>query len=364
MIRLVWMLLLSGLVEAQQLTEADFFSRTRRLTFEGRRAGEGYFSPDGKKMVFQSERIPDNPFYQIYVLNLETGDTDRISPGYGKTTCAFFQHDTEHVLYSSTHHDPNSQQLQKEELEIRASGRERRYSWDYDPEMELYVQEKSDTPRRLTNVYGYDAEASYSPDGQWVVFTSTRDVYGRDLTREEELQLERDPAYFAEIYIMRADGQMQTRLTYAPGYDGGPFFSHGGRFIVWRRFTERGDVADIWRMTPTGSDQRMITDFKSMSWAPYTHPSGRYIIFSSNKLGFENFELFIVDFDGTKEPVRVTYTEGFDGLPVPAPSGEQISWTSTRGTNSSDGGQIYLADWNHDKAIQALADAPLRGEEQ
>ena len=67
-----------------------------------------------------------------------------------------------------------------------------------------------------------------------------------------------------------------------------------------------------------------------MSWAPYMHPSGEYIIFASNKLGFENFELFMVDAKGTKEPVRVTYSDGFDGLPVPSPDGKQLAWTSTR----------------------------------
>jgi Tol biopolymer transport system component len=95
-----------------------------------------------------------------------------------------------------------------------------------------------------------------------------------------------------------------------------------------------------------------------MSWAPYIHPSGEYILFASNKLGFENFEVFMVDIDGKKEPVRVTYTEGFDGLPVPSPDGTQLAWTSSRGGDR--GGQIFLAQWNHEAARKALADAPPR----
>src|SRR5205823_3475706 len=83
---------------------------------------------------------------------------------------------------------------------------------------------------------------------------------------------------------------------------------------------------------------------------------GRYFIFSSNKLGFDNFELFMVDTEGTKEPVRVTYTDGFDGLPVPSPDGKQLAWTSTRGGGSA--GQLFLAQWNHEKALEALASAP------
>ena len=116
-----------------------FLSRVRRLTIEGRRAGEGYWSPDGQRLVFQSEREPGNPFYQIYALDFASGDTKRISPGYGKTTCSFFRPGSDQMLFASTHHDPRSKALQKEELDFRASGKERRYAWDYDPEFELYA---------------------------------------------------------------------------------------------------------------------------------------------------------------------------------------------------------------------------------
>lgn len=340
--------------------EARFLSRVRQLTFEGRRAGEGYFSPDGGKLVFQSERIPENPFFQIYELDFDTGDTRRISTGVGKTTCAFFRPGTGDILFASTHADPASERLQREELEFRRSGQKRRYDWDYDPHMDLWVREgATGALRRLSDAEGYDAEAGYSPDGKWIVFASNRIAYEGDLDPEDLERRELDPAYFAEIYVMRADGKKVRRLTTSPGYDGGPFFTADGKRIVWRRFDVEGLHADVWTMDARGGDERRITDFDSMSWAPFPHPSGEYFIFTSNKHGFSNFELFLVDVDGTREPVRVTYTDGFDGLPVFSPDGEKLAWTSRR--RSGSGAQIVLAAWDHEAARRALAEAPERG---
>ena len=341
------------------LQERSFLKRIRRLTFEGRRAGEGYFSPDGTKLVFQSERELDNPFFQIYEIDLTSGESRRISPGHGKTTCAFYQPGSEAILFASTHHDPRSAEHQATALRQRVAGSESRYDWDYDPQMEIYLTDaRGRSPRRLTTALGYDAEASFSPDGRWIVFTSTRDAYGVELSPTQRERLELEPAYFGEIYVMRADGTQQRRLTEVPGYDGGPFFLPDGSGIVWRRFDESGLIADVWTMAADGSDQRQVTRFGSMSWAPYPHPSGEYVFFASNKHGFENFELFIVDLQGLKEPVRVTFTDGFDGLPVPAPDGGQLAWTSTRYRPTDRLGQIYLADWDHEAALTAIREAP------
>ena len=339
--------------------ESRFLSNIRQLTYDGKRAGEGYFSEDGNALIFQSERESDNPFYQIYLLDLLTGDTHRVSTGVGKTTCAFFRPGTDEVLYASTHHDAFAKAKQEEELKFRASGQERRYSWDYDAAMDIFSANRDGSDlKQLTDAPGYDAEASYSPDGKRIVFCSLRDAYPKSQLSAKALkQLEVDPAYFGEIYIMNADGSDQVRLTDSPGYDGGPFFTPDGQHIVWRHFTPDGSQADIYTMRIDGSNVRRLTDFQSMSWAPYFHPSGAYVIFASNKLGFSNFELYLVDGSGRHQPVRVTTTDGFDGLPVFSPDGNRLCWTSNR--NSQEVSQLYLADWDHQAALDAIALAPI-----
>jgi Tol biopolymer transport system component len=344
-------------------SEAEFLSNPRQLIFEGKRSGEGYFSPDGKALIFQSEREPENPFYQIYLLDLESGDSHRVSPGIGKTTCAFFRPGADEVLFASTHLDPEAKARQQAELDFRASGKQRRYSWDYDEHMDIFTARRDGSGlKRLTSTRGYDAEGDYSPDGKLIVFCSLREAYPTNKLSAEDLKrLETDPSWFGEIYVMNADGSNPRRLTHSPGYDGGPFFSPDGQRILWRRFDEKGVNADVFTMKLDGSDVNRLTDFGAMSWAPYYHPGGEYLIFTANKLGFANFELFIVDSTGTKEPVRVTFTDGFDGLPVFSPDGKKLCWTSGR---TSDGkSQLFMADWNHAAALAALARAPARSSE-
>ncbi|TWU54593.1 translocation protein TolB [Rubripirellula tenax] len=333
--------------------EALLLSGTRQITFEGRRAGEGYFSADGNRMVFQSERDPANPFYQIYVTDLETGDIEIVSPGFGKTTCAWIHPQGDRILFASTLDDPDAKTKQTDELELRATGKERRYSWDYDPAYELYAKDlASGMFTRLTDTKGYDAEASYSPSGKQIVFASNRCAYERELSDREKQLFEIDPASMIDLYIMDADGANVRRLTDVAGYDGGPFFSPDGQRICWRRFSEDGVTAEVYTMKTDGTDVKRLTEIGAMSWAPYFHPSGDYLIFTTNKHGFGNFELYLVRADGKGQPVRVTDTDGFDGLPVFLPDGDRLSWTSNR--TKSKQSQIFLADWDDAKARQLL----------
>src|SRR6266404_3913759 len=339
--------------------EAQLLTEIRQLIFEGKRSGEGYFSPDGQNLIFQSEREPENPFYQIYVLDFQTGETHRVSPGIGKTTCGFFRPGSDQVLFASTHEDPEARAKMKSELQFRASGQQRRYAWDYDDQMEIWSARRDGSQlKRLTNAKGYDAEASYSPDGKLIVFSSNRQAYSDKLSEQDQKRLTLDKSYFCELYLMNPDGSNVRRLTHTPGYDGGPFFSPDGQRILWRRFDENGVIANVFTMKLDGSDVRQLTDFGCMSWAPYFHPSGAYVIFTANKLGFDNFELFLVDAGGTREPVRVTFTDGFDGLPVFSPDGQKLCWTTGRTTDQKS--QLFLARWDHEAALKALEAAPAR----
>ncbi len=333
--------------------EAELLGNIRQLTFEGLRAGEGYFSADGSKLVFQSEREADNPFYQIYLMDLETGDTERVSPGVGKTTCAWLHPDNERLLFSSTHLDPDAIAKQEEEYAEREKGG-RRYSWSFDEHYDIFERsiDGSGDPINLTDAPGYDAEASYSPDGKEILFASNRHAYEGTLSPEDQARFDKDPSFFMELYIMKADGSDVRRLTKTPGYDGGPFFSADGEKIVWRRFGEDGHSAEVFIANRDGTDVRQITELGAMSWAPYFHPSGDYVIFATSVHGYANFELYLVDSKGEKEPVRVTSHERFDSLPVFSPDGRTVAWASSRTAEAKP--QLFTAKWNDEAARELL----------
>ncbi len=334
--------------------EAELLTGTYQLITGSLRSGEGYFSADGELFIFQSEVPGDNPFYQIFLRDLDTGDTHRVSPGVGLTTCSWVHPTLDRVMFSSTHEDPEALAKQAEEISIRESGIDRPYGWDYDRHYEIYQANADGTAIvNLTNSDGYDAEGSYSTDGSKILFASNRNAYNRTLTQAEQKLFDEDSAYFMDLYIMDSDGTNVKQLTHSPGYDGGPFFSPDDSQVVWRRFNPDGMSAEIWTMDIDGGNQRQLTADAMVAWGPYFHPSGDYIIYSSNILGHSNFELFIVDKAGVNPPIRVTNTEGTDILPVFSPDGNSLAWSTTR---TSDGtSQIHMANWNHQRASELLS---------
>ncbi|MBN1417554.1 MAG: M28 family peptidase [Planctomycetes bacterium] len=332
---------------AKDATDPGLLARVRQLTFAGERAGEGYFSPDGTKLIFQSEREPGNPFFQIFLMDLATGESRRLSTGRGRSTCAWLHPSMRKALFSASHEDPRAKEKQDEEYRRRESSDAEREKWVYDEMYDIYeVDLASGERKNLTHTLGYDAEGSYSPDGTRILFSSNRHAYADGRTPEG------DPALSLDLYIMDEDGSDVRRLTTADGQDGGPFFRADGRKIVWRRFSEDGLRAEIYTMDPDGTGETQLTHLGAMSWAPFFHPSGAYIIFTTNRHGFDNFELYLVDSEGRSAPVRATVRDGFDGLPVFSPDGTKLAWTSNRTVNRK--GQLFIADWDHPRALHLL----------
>ncbi len=326
---------------------------TRLLIEDSLRSGEGYFSADGERFIYQSESDGDNPFYQIYVMNLADGSSRKVSPGIGLTTCSWIHPSKDLVMFSSTHEDPQVRAKQAEEVSIRESGVSRPYGWDYDRHYDIYQADSNGNNLiNLSNAEGYDAEGSYSADGSQILFASNREAYQRSLSQAEQGLFDDDVSYFMDLYLMDADGSNVRQITHSPGYDGGPFFSPDNTQVVWRRFNPDGNSAEIWTMNIDGSRQRQLTADAMVSWGPYYHPSGDYIIYSSNILGNTNFELFMIDSEGSRLPVRVTNTEGTDILPVFSPDGNKLAWSTTRTADGSS--QIHMGNWNHQKALELL----------
>jgi TolB protein len=315
--------------------EAAHLTNIRQVTFGLPRAGEGYFSPDGETIVYQAYPV-GYPFYQIYVQRLDERTPIRISPGRGRTTCAYFTRDGKQVLFSSAHTNPDMDAIEKAARAEAAAGGRRSYQWDFDPAMEIYVADPDGANlTQLTNTEGYDAEASYSHDGGQIVFTSTRDG---------------DP----DLYLMNADGSNVRQITNVNGYDGGPFFSPDDRWIIFRSDRDEEHMLQLYAISVDGKSEFQLTDdTQTVNWAPYFHPGGKLIVWAradySRGPANANFDLYTMDVTATDvtfsggESTRITFHEKADVLPVFSPDGTQLMWTSTRTDDESS--QLWIADW-------------------
>lgn len=315
--------------------EAVHLSNIRQVTFGLPRAGEGYFSPDGETIVYQAYPV-GYPLYQIYVQRLDERTPLRISPGRGRTTCAYFTRDGKRVLFSSAHTNPDVDAVEKEARAQAAAGGRRSYQWDFDPAMEIYVSDPDGAGlTQLTDSPGYDAEGSYSHDGKQIVFTSTRDG---------------DP----DLFVMNSDGSNVRQLTNEPGYDGGPFFSPDDRWIVFRSDRDEEHMLQLYVISADGKSEFQLTDdANTVNWAPYFHPSGKYIVWAradySRGPAFANFDLYTMDVTASEvtfaggDVTRITFHEKADVLPVFSPDGSKLMWTSTRTQDESS--QLWIADW-------------------
>jgi Tol biopolymer transport system component len=319
-----------------QKLEAPYLRNIRQVTRDFVRAGEGYFSPDGARIIFQAEEKGANPFYQQFVMDLAAGNVRRVSPGVGKTTCGFFSPDGKKIIFASSHLDPDAKKHYAEELQQRAeemkTKKRRRYQWDFDPYMAIFEANPDGTGlKRLTDTPGYNAEGSYSPDGKSIVFCSNR-----------------SGAKNLELYIMNADGTNVRPLTNAPGcYNGGPFFSPDGKKVIFRSDRKKKDHLQLYVINADGSGEKALTDNDQwVYWAPFWYKDGRHIIYTaadhSDPLKRPNYDLYWMNIH-TGKTVRLTFAPGADVLPVFSPDGRKVLWTSTRGEDRSS--QLWMADF-------------------
>ncbi len=324
-----------GEKESVAASESKHLGKIQRVTHGLRRAGEGYFSTDGKQIVYQAYPV-GYPFYQIYTQSLKDGSPRRVSPGRGRTTCSYFTPDGNQILFASSHTDPKIAITEKAARDLAAKGGRRRYQWDFDPHMDIYVCDLDGTHlKRLTDAPGYDAEGSYSTDGKQIVFTSSRDG---------------DP----DIFIMDADGKNVRQLTDVDGYDGGPFFSPDGKWVIFRSDRQKEHMLQVYMISTDGKTEVQLTnDLGTVNWAPYFHPSGKYFVGTradySRGPRSAHFHLFTMDLKYKKGTVaggkvtQVTYDKAADVLPVFSPDGKKLMWTTTR---TEDGlSQLFVADW-------------------
>lgn len=305
--------------------EGRWIKNVRQLTSRDMgltKAGEAYFSPDGKNICFQAFPAGKDE-YQIYVMALDGAAPRMISTGQGATTCAYFHPDGQRVLFASNHRDPRAVDLPAD-FARNVGGRN--YLWSFFPGMDVYEYSlASGELKALIEAPGYDAEASYSPDGRQLIFTSMRDGD-------------------QEIYLCDADGKNARRITNAPGYDGGPFFSPDGRRIVYRSDRKGDGNLQIFVNSVSGDAERALTRGDVLHWCPFWHPSGKWLIYTraDHSSGPPNYDLFLLGVDQPKE-IRITDDRAFDGLPVFSPDGRKLLWTSKRG--GLDEAQVFIADF-------------------
>jgi Tol biopolymer transport system component len=310
--------------------EAVHLKNIRQVTFGFAKAGEGYFSPDGRSIIFQAA-LPGQEDYQIYTQELKPGAKPvLVSTGKGKCTCSYFHPTQKMILFGSTHLDPTLSEAGpgKEKQAAKkgpAYSRSERYRWDFDPAMDIFTANPDGSNlHRLTDTPGYDAEGSWSPDGKQIIFTSFRDGN-------------------AEIYIMDADGKNARRITHAKGYDGGPFFSPDGKKIIYRSDRKENDLLQIYINTPDGTHERALTNNDSVNWGPFFWKDSRHIVYSTSVHGHSNYEVYWMDTETGKQ-TRITFREGFDGLPVFNADGTKMMWTS-KGRNPDNTSQLFIADF-------------------
>jgi Tol biopolymer transport system component len=307
-----------------------------QLTHGGNNA-EAYFSRSGKQLIFQRQPDVNAGCDQEFIMNIDGSGLHRISNGLGRTTCGYFYDNDKRILYSSTYeHDPACP---------ARPDMSKGYVWPLGY-FEIYAARADGSGlAKLTDDKAYNAEATVSPDGKRIIFTSTRDG---DI----------------DLYTMNIDGTDIRRLTTRIGYDGGAFFSPNGKQIVWRASypVTAADSADyldllkqrlvrplnleLWVANADGTNPRQVTHLGGANFAPFFSHDGSKIIFASNHLDPKgrNFDLFLINVDGTGIQ-QITHDPDFDGFPMFSPDGKKLVFASNRFAKTRGETNVFIADW-------------------
>ncbi len=323
--------------------QENHLAKVRQLTFGGDNA-EAYFSFGGDQLIFQSNYSEWGVACdQIFSMPVSTGAPSRpkmLSTGKGRTTCSYFMPGDQTIIYASTH-------MAADECPEAPRVMNGKYVWAVFPSYDLFIADlQGNIIKQLTDHPGYDAEATVSPDGKKIVFTSTR---SGDL----------------ELWTMDIDGSNLQQVTNELGYDGGAFFSPDSKQLIFRASrpkteeevaTYKGLLAEglvqpsdmeIFVCDVDGANLRQITELGGANWAPYFHPSGKKILFSSNHHteGGRQFNIFSIDIDG-KNLEQITFDSVFDAFPMFSPDGKQLVFASNRNNGGSRDTNIFVAEWN------------------
>ncbi len=357
--------------------ESDFLKHHTQLTFpeQFEKAGEAYFSADSSWIIFQAVPKTDasakarNPHYSMYVAKLirdANGRIDSISepimvsdPG-SANTCGFFDPTSNHdIIFGSTRVPPASRSKSGYQRDTSD------YAWQFPNEMEVCARSVAEiaedqnpgkrfnwsadafVPKPLWTREGYDAECAFSPDGRFIVNTQVDPETGD-----------------GDLYIFDTETEANHPIVIKQGYDGGPFFSPDGKRLCYRSDRAGNDLLQVYvadlkfddEGVPIGVEhEHQITNNRHVNWAPYFHPSGRFLVYTTSEVGHHNYEVYAVQIPAYGQidaqlapPIRVTQAPGFDGMPVFSNDGEHLMWTSQRGGKlegqERPSSQIWIAD--------------------
>jgi len=328
--------ILAGALRPPLIAQSSYIGETRQLTHGGENA-EAYWSPDGKRIIFQTTRQP----YQCdqeFIMNADGSNQHLVSTGKGRTTCGYFLPDNKHIIYASTHLAGDACPAPPD----RSKG----YVWGVFPGYDIFLAtDDGKIEKRLTDTPGYDAEGTINFKSGQIVYTS---MASGDL----------------DLWTMRPDGSQKKQLTKTAGYDGGPVFSRDGKKLVWRaNYPKNPQEMDRYKTLlaenltapmkmelfvadADGTNAKQITNYGCASFAPTFTPDGKRILFSSNKHACDSrkFELYLINVDGTGLE-QVTNFNGFTAFPEFSPDGKSIVFASDKDAKTPYEFNIFTAPW-------------------